>query len=204
VFGGGEGQGSIELEASSYVEICGCTSTGAWGDFVRIGSSDHVTIHDNHVADTGRNGVSVISGTDIEIYDNAFDAIGYVTFDIEPNQPSESCQNISFHHNSAGTWGQELFALDGSHTGAAIDHVTIDRNTISGASLLAYVDNGNTTRNTDINFTNNVSTAAAVGGPVLHFAHVDGLVVTHNTQPLSSGELVEAIDCTDATTGPNP
>jgi len=204
VFEGGEGQASIELEASTEVEICGCTSIGAWGDFVKIGSFAQVTIYDNHIIDAGRNGISVISGSDIEIRNNEFDTIGYVTLDIEPNDVNESCQSISFHDNSAGTWGQEFFAMDGSHTGAAIDHVTIDHNTISGSSLLTYVNNGNTTRNTDINFTNNVSTGPAVAGPVLNFAYVDGLVVTHNTQPLSSGELVATTDCTNATTSPNP
>jgi hypothetical protein len=204
VFGGGEHQANVELESGDGVEICENVAEGAWGDFVKIGGSSHVRIHHNHVIDAGRNAVSVISGSDIEIDSNAFDEVGYVSFDVEPNLPTESCQSIRFHDNTLGSWGLNFFSLDGSHTGAPIDHVHVDHNVVTGSSLEAIVNNGGTTRNTDIEFSWNTSTASAVAGPVLYFSHVDGLVIIHNDQPLSSGTLLSITDCTQTTLAPNP
>jgi hypothetical protein len=39
---------------------------------------------------------------------------------------------------------------------------------------------------------------------VLNFAHVDGLTITGNTQPLSSGSLASIADCTNVVSSPNP
>ena len=51
--------------------------------------------------------------------------------------------------------------------------------------------------------TNNSTSQAAIG-PVLAFAHVDGLVVSGNTQPLVSGSLLLISDCTGISIGSNP
>ena len=53
-------------------------------------------------------------------------------------------------------------------------------------------------RRQNIVFTNNTSTVAG-GGPVLRFAHIDGLTVTGNVQPLSSGVLASITDSTGVT-----
>ena len=52
------------------------------------------------------------------------------------------------------------------------------------------------TRTADITFTNNTTTKAGAG-PVLRFEHVDGLTVSGNTQPLTSGTLVSISDSTN-------
>lgn len=196
---GGEGQHGVIVQ-SGRVEVSGCTISAVWGDglYVSQGASD-VWFHDNHVISAGRNGVSVISGTNIIAERNAFDKIGFIIFDDEPNLASESSTNIIFRLNTAGTWGQGFAYVEANHTGAPIHGVTISDNTVTGSSIRTMIDNGGTSRMTDIVFTNNKSTVP-VSGLVLIFAHVGGLTVTGNVQPLTSGVLTRITDCTEAGT----
>jgi hypothetical protein len=70
--------------------------------------------------------------------------------------------------------------------------VVVSGNTISGDPLYTYV---NWTARTNITFTNNRSSVAAAG-PVLRFRYVDGLTVSGNSQPLSSGSMWSILDST--------
>jgi hypothetical protein len=91
-----------------------------------------------------------------------------------------------------------FLGVEGSHTGAAIDRIVVDGNTVTGDSLRTNCDNGGTagTRMTCITFTNNKGMAAT--GPLLYFGHIDGLTVTDNIQPLRSGVFTSITDCTGA------
>jgi hypothetical protein len=76
--------------------------------------------------------------------------------------------------------------------------VTVSGNTVTGASLLTVID---LARRQNITFTNNRSSVTAAG-PVLRLAHIDGLTVTGNVQPLSSGVLASITDSTGVTYAP--
>jgi hypothetical protein len=196
---GGEWQHAVAVRSSRF-EVSGCTISAVWGDgfYVTSNPSD-VWIHDNHVISAGRNGLSVISGTNVIAERNAFDTVGFITFDVEPNYASETSTNIIFRNNTAGVWGLYFFAVVGNPTSSTLDGIVVDGNTVTGSSLDAYVDNRGGTRITHVTFTNNVGKNTAAG-PVLHFKHVDGLTVTGNVQPLSSGVLTRIIDCTGVVT----
>jgi hypothetical protein len=195
-----EGQANLQITGTDRVEIYGITGSAAPGDFVYITGVHGAWVHDCHALTASRNGVSVISGSDILVEDCTLDVTGYCTFDIEPNDASEACSNVTFRNNTAGTWGLVFLSVEGSHTGAMIDGITVFGNTVTGGSLLTNIDNGGTagTRMTRITFTNNKGTAAA--GPLLYFAHIDGLTVTGNVQPLSSGVLGNITDSTGVVT----
>jgi len=64
---------------------------------------------------------------------------------------------------------------------------------VTGASLVTIIG---LARRSNIVFTNNRSLVAAAG-PVLRFAHIDGLTVTGNVQPLGSGTLASITDSTN-------
>lgn len=195
--GGKEGQMGVLVDGGSGFDISGNTFSNSWGDGVEVNSgASNVHVHGNMVLSAGRNALSVIWGNHVEFDHNTITRVGYVTFDVEPNNSGEPCSFINIHDNTAGPWGDAFFALDGSHTGAAIHDVTVSANVVAGGSLLAIVNNGGTTRNQNIVFTNNSSNMTA-GGPVLNFAHVDGLTVTGNVQPLSSGALLSITDSTN-------
>ena len=177
-YGGGESQAGMEIEGVAGLDVSNVTVRAVYGDGFKVGDqSSGVVIHDSHVVSAGRNGVSIISASQTTVRDSAFDTIGYVTFDVEPNTSSQPSDTLLFTNNTAGTWGAEFFALDGSHTGAAINNVTVTGNVVSGKSLSTFVDNGGTTRNRNITFTGN---SGATSG-VLTFRHVDGLTVGTNS-----------------------
>jgi hypothetical protein len=194
---GGTGQHGV-LVQSNDVEVSGNTISAVWGDAVFIESSTNVWVHDNHVVSAGRNGLAVISGTNITAERNAVDRAGYTSFDIEPNTRSEASTNVVIRNNSAGTWTNSFLSVEGSHTGAPINGVTVTGNTISGGTLLTVIDNGGTSRMTGITFSGNSSTVSG-NGPILRFAHIDGLTVTGNIQPLRSGSLASIVDSTRVT-----
>lgn len=210
---GGEWQHGVIVRSDRF-EVSGCTVSAVWGDGFFVGGDfgyvctpSGVWIHDNHVISAGRNGLTITSGANVIAERNAFDVSGYVTFDIEPNFNTESASNIIFRNNTAETWGTVgvaggglFFGVEGTHTGAVIDKIVVDGNTVTGGSLFMNCDNGGTagTRMTRITFTNNKGTVAT--GPIFHFAHIDGLTVTGNVQPLTSGVLTRITDCTEAGT----
>ena len=76
-----------------------------------------------------------------------------------------------------------------------VNGVTVSGNTVSGKSLTTIID---LARRQNVVFTNNSSLVSA-GGPVLHFAHIDGLTVTGNVQPMTSGVLASITDSTGVT-----
>ena len=142
--------------------------------------------------------MTIGAGTNITIEGSAFDKSGYCTFDIEPNTSDQTTSNVKFLNNSAGRYGQDFAAIEGSHTGATIDGVTINGNSVTAGSLLTIIDNGGTARMKNIAVTDNRSSVAAAG-PVLLFAHIDGLTLTGNVQPLTAGVLASITDSTGVT-----
>jgi hypothetical protein len=194
--GGREGAHGILVEGSSDVDVSGITVSGVWGDCFYVGGwADTISFHDSTCKSNGRNGVTITSGRNVTIQHVAFDRSGYVTLDIEPNLSSEGASNIKFVDNTAGTWSDSFFSALGA-SGSKIDGVTVSRNTVTGKSMLVHV--GLNTRRTNIVVTDNTGRVAAAG-PVLRFAHIDGLTVTGNVQPLTSGSLASIVDCTGVT-----
>ena len=195
---GGEGQAGFRSYATGYLEVSGCTISAVWGDGFFFHDSTNVWVHDNRVASAGRNGVTVISGSGVTAEGNKFDKIGYVTLDVEPNAATEASSDIVFRSNTAGTWGQDFVSVDGQHTGASIRNITVSGNTVTGGTLSTRINNGGGSRLRNIAVTDNTSRVAG-RGPVLIFAHVDGLKVTGNVQPLTSGSLTSITDSTNVT-----
>lgn len=196
---GTEAQANLEMTGCTRLEVYNITGSGAWGDFIFVEDIIDGWFHACTGTNSGRNGVSVISGTRVLVESSTFTTNGYNMFDIEPNNSSQACTNITIRNNTGATWGNAFLGVEGSHTGAPIHGAVISGNTITGKSLLTIVDNGNTSRMTNIAFTNNTSSAGSVAGPVLKFSHVDNVTVTGNTQ-VHTGALYQLIDCTNAVT----
>ena len=201
---GREGAHGVLIDGGSDVDVSGVTVSGVWGDGFYVGLwADTVSIHDSTVASNGRNGVSIIAGRNVTVQHVAFTQSGYCTFDIESNVASEGASNISFVDNTAGTWGNVFLAANGV-PGSVVDGVTVRNNRVTGSTLLSDIT---LARRSNITFENNTSSVPA-DGPVLRFAHVDGLTVTGNVQPLKSGALAFIEDSTkvtfDGTLGSEP
>jgi len=201
--GGKEGAMGVLVDGGSGFDIAGNTFSGSWGDAVEVNSgASGVHIHGNTVTTAGRNAVSVIWGNHVEIDHNTIAGVGYVVYDVEPNTASEPSSFVSIHDNASGTWSDAWLAVDGSSTGAAISDISVVNNVSTGRSLLTIVASP-AGRKQRVTLQGNRSNVAAAG-PVFRFAHVDGLLVTGNAQPLTSGALVSVSDCPGAITSPNP
>ncbi|MGO9208258.1 MAG: right-handed parallel beta-helix repeat-containing protein [Candidatus Limnocylindrales bacterium] len=195
---GHESANGVLTYGATNVEIANVTISGVYGDGLMVdGWSDNVRFHDSHVVSAGRNGVSILAGKNVTVERVVFDESGWATFDIEPSEASGGASNVQFLANTVGTWNGRwgfFFGADGA-AGSVISGVTVSGNTITGSPLTTYVD---LARRQNVVFTNNTSSVVAPG-PVLNFAHVDGLTVTGNFQPLSSGVLATITDSTGVT-----
>ena len=196
---GQEGEAALELVSTNGLQVSGITASAFPGDFAFIEADTAVRVHDNTVLSTGRNGLTIISGSNVEFDHNAMTKVGYVVYDIEPNDASEASSFINIHDNESRSWSDAFFAVDGSKTGAAIHDLTIANNRSTGASLLTVVNPGAVAREQTIAFTGNSSDTAA-GGPLLEFTAVDGLTITGNVQPLTRGTLTNTVSCSGVTT----
>jgi Right handed beta helix region len=190
---------AITIVGGGQVEIAHVTITGVGGDGLTLTGDtpdwpEGIWFHDSTCASSGRNGVAVVAGRNITVERVTFDESGYSTFDIEPNVDDQGASNVQFLDNTAGTWTNSFLSADGA-AGSVVRDVTVSGNTVTGASLLTVID---LARRQNITFTNNRSSVTAAG-PVLRFAHIDGLTVTGNIQPLSSGVLASITDSTGVT-----
>ena len=193
-FGGGENQQAVRCNGSTYIEITDMTVRAVYGDGAFLDNCNDVWVHNTHVVSAGRNGLTVVRGQRVLGEANAYDKVGYATFDIEPNHASESSIDITFRNNVAGTWqsGIGFVSVDGAGRGADIRRVIIDNNRTTGMPIQIYVDNkdgvngdsGGRMRN--ITVTDNVGP----GTGVLRFRNIDNLWVLRN----DGSETV--IDCT--------
>lgn len=192
---GSEGAHGVLVDGASNTTIANDTISAVWGDCVEVnGGASGVTYRDSNCASAGRQGVTIINGRNVVVERDAFPRSGYCTFDIEPNNTSESASNISFLDNTAGTWSNSFLSADGA-IGSHVSGITVSGNTITGGTLLTVFS---VARRQDVVFTNNASTVKGYG-PILRFAHVDGLTVTGNVQPLSGGTLLSITDSTSVT-----
>lgn len=201
---GSEGAHGVLIDGGSDIDVSGVTVSSVWGDGFYVGLwADTVSIHDSTVASNGRNGISIIAGRNVTVQRVTFIKSGYCTFDIESNVPTEGASNVTFVDNIAGTWGNIFLAANGV-PGSVVDGVTVRNNRVTGGTLLSDIT---LPRRQNIVFENNMSTVPA-DGPVFRFAHIDGLTVTGNVQPLKSGALAFIDDSTavayDGTLGPEP
>jgi hypothetical protein len=205
---------AFALEAVRSVLIEDTTVRRVFGDFVYVGTnsslvwSDGVTIRNNDFALNGRMGVAVVAGRNVVIAGNSFDKVGMFTLDIEPNRysPPTGGDNIEFSGNWVGSgthtnlYGPLFFGALGSGN---TTNVRILNNTLAGQALRIWVDplEDHYVRRS-FTISGNVS-SVPMAGPAMRFTDVDGVTVTNNTQPLSSGQLVTTSGSTNVTISGN-
>ena len=211
----------ISLRGTDNVDIGNVTIDGVWGDGVFVGSyatyanwSDHIRIHNSTIRRNGRNGVTINAGSDVIVSQNSFDKIAMHAIDLEPDISSEGASDVTIQANTFGSYGTTrllvsfLVAVVGVD-GAVGRNIIVTGNTVTGGTAgydgkaLGLNSMFSRSRLSTITFTNNQATGAAAGaqypGAVLYFKNVDGLTVTGNVQPLSSGQLLSVIASTAVT-----
>ena len=210
----------IAVKGSHDVEIIDVTINGVWGDGIFIGVpgqafadwSSGVWIRDCTIERNGRMGVVVNAGRDVIVERVHFDEIAMSVFDIEPDDLAEGAEDVTFRDNTVGSYGHtsqypagllEASGLDG----ALVRSIDLSGNEVTGSpsgfdgTMLGIHTRIDARRTQDIWITDNVGVGTADGsklsGSVLDLAHIDGLTVTRNLQPLATGQLVLIRDSTD-------
>jgi len=190
--GGEEGAHGVLVDGASGINVNHVTISKIWGDCLYVGGgASGVTFSSSSCLSNGRNGVTVTSGSNITVSGDRFDHAGYCTFDLEPNHSTETIRNVRFLNNTAGTWTNSFLSAEGA-SGSTINGVTVSGNSITGGSMTTII---RLARRQNISITNNRS-SVSTRGPVLLLAHIDGLTVTGNSEPLSAGEIASISDCT--------
>ena len=213
---GAENQMGIATYGASNVEIANVSISHSWGDCLYIAGprngsdaiwSDTIWFHDSTCSQAGRDGVAIVAGSHVTIENDHFDTLGMHVLDIEPDTAKGGGTYVTFRTNTVGIYGLGsvytgyFFAADGA-VGSIVHDVTVTGNTVAGnphdgydGSIRGLSTTVEVSRRGNIIFTNN-SSGQTIGGPVLLFAHVDGLTVSGNSEPLSRGSLTSISDST--------
>ena len=173
---------------------------------------DGLWVHDSTLTYIGRNAFTMQAVQNALLERNTIDQVGGSVLDIEPDLSSQGAINLTLRSNTVAVWGlSPLYTMhfvacanNNVGVGAVIRGLTITGNRVtSGAPNSANTPNAGglstwigKSRTSSVTFTNNTTTKAGAG-PVLVFQHVDGLTVTGNTQPVTSGSLTLITDSTN-------
>jgi hypothetical protein len=202
----------VNVDIASRVEIANVTISSVYGDGLTVDNwANGIWFHDSHVVSAGRSGVALLAARSVIVEHDTFDHVGLHGFNIEPFRSSGGAIGAWFRENTLGTYGTKgsaagkwaVFFTAHGVSGATITNVRVSRNTVAHRSIQTQVTS--TTRRRSIAVVNNrslVAQAPYYNSPaVLWFAHVDGLTVYGNRQPLSDGSLVDITDCTNVDRG---
>jgi hypothetical protein len=225
---GAEFAPGVFIGDSQRVEIDRVAVSHVYGDGVYIVGkntspyrpSEDVWVHHSSFDYIGRMGVvpNAVRGAVIER--NTFNRVGLILVDIEPNHSWEVVDRVYFRDNQVGSYSLSGHQTNWFFAAAAapgtVSNVYVERNHVSvGASvnannpagkggLATRADRASRLRN--LVFRDNTTTVA--GKPVngypgiLYFAHIDGLTVTGNVQPVISGALTAIRDSTGVVVQP--
>lgn len=187
-----EAQHAFELLGVQGAELTGLNASDVWGDFVYIGRhsegktpSRNVTVHDSTFTRNGRQGISVTSAENVEIYRNSISEVRRTTFDLEPNTADRTVRNVSIHDNTIGR-GRLNFVSAGGQ--GAVHGLSVVSNILKGRSMNASLTAG-PARRSGVTFVGNRSDATYgnAGGGLISITGTDDIVVKNNTQRLDAG-----------------
>jgi hypothetical protein len=213
----GENLMGVTVFGAKHVEIANNTIRNTWGDCVYVTQSvapdvwsSDVSIHDNRCENIGRMGIALIAVNRVTMERNTFDNVSLDVLDIEPDLASQGATDVVFRNNTAGSYGHSplyrshFFSSCGAPN-AVVRNVTVTGNTITeGRVVHANNSAGGVTARSEVArrqnfvFSDNRSTVAGPGY-MLVFSYIDGLTVTGNVQPLTSGKLAYITNSTSVT-----
>jgi hypothetical protein len=204
---GQEGAHGIQIVMGGNIEIANVTIRNTYGDCANTDFwTDGVWMHDSRCTYSSRCGFAVLSGKNITIERNTYDHNGGMVFDIEPYEADGGADTVRFINNTSlyqEPFGPEDYFFGANGGGRGIYNVTISGNTlVRGIFKGILVVPGTGLRYRNIVITNNTATGDATSGPTIWLAHIDGLTVTGNRVPLTSGQIAHITDSTGVTYQP--
>lgn len=157
------------------------------GSDARTRSAGKVT--DSRCLRTSRNAVSVTAGDNIVVRRLATGSIGYDVFDVEPNvgPGNWGAQNVTFADNMIGSYNRSAYSIVEN---APVRRQRFIDNRVIGRGLkvtIGYLDQL-VARAQAITITGNSSTVRQTPA-AMNVGEVDGLLVTANRVPMTSGTM---------------
>ena len=144
-------------------------------------------VRDSSCRRISRNGVSVTAGDDIRVERVTTDRIGYIAFDVEPNTgPGWGSSRVTFDSNRIGSYYMKAYTIIGN---APISDQAFTNNRVVGQGLKIGVVDG-ASRPQDLRISGNTSDTPAAPAS-MNLDGVNGLTVTGNTVPLTSGTMAQ-------------
>jgi hypothetical protein len=184
----------IDLRGTG-AEIANVTIGSVAGDCVYFGlGSDNTTrssgsFHNSTCNGTSRNGVSITGGNNVLVQHVTVGAIGYDTFDVEPNATTGNwgAQNVTFDSNTVGSYALNIFSVVPN---APLSNLNFTNNVMNGVGLKIATGSTTTTANRPqgVTITGN-SSNTAVAPSAMNLSSIDGLSVTGNTVPMTSASM---------------
>jgi len=172
------------------------------GDCVYFGlgaSQSSGAVRDSSCRRIGRNAVSVTAGDDIRVERVTTDRIGYIVFDVEPNTGSgNGSSRVVFDSNTIGSYYMKAYTVIGN---APVADQAFTNNRLVGQGLKIGVVN-RTYRPRRLRITGNSSDTAAAPA-AMNIDGVDGLTVSGNTVPLTSGTMAKVDSSCDVSVSGN-
>jgi hypothetical protein len=165
------------------------------GDCVYFGlGSDSTTrssgsFHDSSCVGTGRNAVSVTAGNNILVQRVTLSTLGFDAFDVEPNIAAGNwgSQNVTFDSNIIGSYRLSAYSIVEN---AAISNQAFTNNIVKGRGLHIAVApvSSVVARPQAVTIQGNSSDTAQTPA-AMSLEDVDGLTVTGNAVPMTSGTM---------------
>lgn len=139
-----EAQHAFALMRDDGVTLDHVTASDVYGDFVYVGGatghpSRRITITDSHFERSGRQGISITNGNDVQIVGNTIGDVARSLIDLEPNLGSDEARNIRIANNTTGAARNFWIADKGS--GINIGDVTVTHNVMqapTGGLVFVY------------------------------------------------------------------
>jgi hypothetical protein len=216
-----EGQHGVIITGSTNTTVENMNISYVGGDCVYMAYynntviNDGITVRNITCSYTGRHGADIKGNKNVLIENNSFDKIGLHVFNLEMNKAGDSSTDVIIRNNTVGSYSHTgnykgwVLGANGAE-GSTVKNITLTGNTIKGGisgktgtyrGLTVTVDGRNKIRE-NFTITNNICTTPVIG-PAMEIYSVNGLTVTGNTQPLSSGSLVSVTGSTNVVVGPN-
>jgi hypothetical protein len=158
------------------------------GDCVYFGlgaSRSSGAVQDSACRRIGRNAVSVTAGDDIRVTRMTTTRVGYIAFDVEPNEGSgNGSSRVVFDSNTIGSFNMAAYSVIGN---APIADQAFTNNRLVGQRMKVEVVN-RSHRPQRLTITGNSSDTAGTPS-AMNLEGVDGLTISGNTVPLTGGTM---------------
>ncbi len=194
-----EGQSGFTVIASTHVVLDNVSVSNTFGDGVYVtGKSNDVVVRSSNFDKVGRQGVAIVSGSNVLVELDHFQHVARSVVDVEPGFPSSSVTAVHVQKNEIGSFN--LFALAAGGAGANVNDLWFQDNHITGGNGIAVFVGMTHWARHGLHIIGNKSDVPGkvVSGSgrdgVIQLARIDGVEITGNQQHIDGHAPAVTLD----------